>query len=130
MTLFHLQAPIELPDNNFIALRTLGVNASVDNFILAASNPAPLANKSIGVWTGGSAWQNRNLLYVEFQSGQDGNIDFQALEHYELFDLSIDPWQLQVLIPHIYLISIQTGSVKSMHDDLEHLRQRARSHQN
>lgn len=56
-------APIELPDNNFIAIRV--VNST------------------------------HNLLYAEFQSGVDGNVGFDAIEHHELFDMTTDPWQMQ-----------------------------------
>ena len=57
-------APIELPDNNFIAIRVINTT------------------------------NNANLLYAEFQSGTDGNIAFDEPEHYELFNMSGDPWQL------------------------------------
>merc|ERR1712070_457581 len=56
--------PIELSDNNFIAVR------HVD-----------------GVYG--------NSLYVEFQHGTDGNIGFDAIEHFEYFDLDKDPHQLE-----------------------------------
>lgn len=45
-------APIELADNNFVALRVINESA--------------------------------NLLYAEFQSGTDGNVPFDAIEHYEV----------------------------------------------
>ena len=72
-----MDSPIELPDNNFIALRTIG------NTTAAKTNNDD-----------SSTWASQNLLYAEFQSGHDGNVDFQTPEHYELFDLSTDPWHL------------------------------------
>ena len=59
-----MDQPIEQPDNNFIALRSV-----------AGSRPG------LG-----------NLLYAEFQNGTDGNVGFAAPDHYELFDCDKDPW--------------------------------------
>ena len=56
---------IELPDNNFIAVRHFA--------------PSPFGN----------------ILYAEFANGTDGNVDFETVHHRELFDLDVDPWQLQ-----------------------------------
>ena len=63
-----MDTPIELPDNNFIAIRSL-------------------ANSTSG-------WGN--LLYAEFANGTDGNVDFAegSVKHYELFDVDADPWHL------------------------------------
>jgi N-acetylglucosamine-6-sulfatase len=67
--------PIELPDNNFIAVRHLGGSAMAPD--------GQTARSTLG-----------NLLYAEFQNGTDGNVDFAETHHFELFDLDADPWQL------------------------------------
>ena len=72
--------PIENPDNNFIALRKV--------------------NASTGV----------NTLYAEFMTGVDGNVPFDAIEHYEFFDMAKDPWQLK----NVY----QNGTTNAMKADM------------
>ena len=63
-----MNEPIEQPDNNFIALRKVGGEKG-----------------------------SKNMLYAEFQNGTDGNVDFKTPQHFELFDLDSDPWQMKNL---------------------------------
>ena len=115
--------PIEQPDNNFIAVRHLpqsklgnilyvgrtfermggyevrrmrmlvGVSVSVSHSHshLHTHTPIPIHihTKHISLRLSSSL-----LRYVEFQNGTDGNIAFDSINHYELFDMDVDPWQL------------------------------------
>ena len=40
-----------------------------------------------------------DMLYAEFQNGTNGNVDFAHPNHYELFDLETDKWQIHNLYP-------------------------------
>ena len=67
-----MDQPIEMPDNNFVALRSV-----------AGSRPG----------------RPSNMLYAEFQNGTDGNVDFAAPDYYELFDCEKDPWHVTNIYP-------------------------------
>jgi hypothetical protein len=75
--------PIEQPDNNFIALRTVGAGRG-------------------------------DMLYAEFQNGTNGNVDFAHPDHYELFDLETDKWQIHNLYP-----SANTSTKAALHKEVQ-----------
>jgi hypothetical protein len=79
-----MSSPIELPDNNFIAIRSLGSNTTT-----RAGDGATSGDGT----TSGGGWGN--ILYAEFQDGQDGNVDFASPAHFEMFNLDEDAWSLK-----------------------------------